>query len=218
SSFTSMALAGYSLGYLDRPGKFRDAVQGLVRIVGPLVYQVSDIAESLSKESFGRAFFIASPPCMGGALEAHLKVQELSGGAIMTSAVDCLGFRHGFMAAVDGSSLVVMCLSGDPRRRLYEMDLLRELRAKKLGKRTVVVADAATDELRALADAVIECGREDSVTDEHRAVIVAVIGQVLGLFFSIGLGLRPDSPSPSGIINRVVRGVAIHDGAPPEGS
>jgi tagatose-6-phosphate ketose/aldose isomerase len=34
--------------------------------------------------------------------------------------------------------------------------------------------------------------------------------QLLGYHLSLGIGLNPDSPSPDGVINRVVQGVIIH--------
>ena len=48
---------------------------------------------------------------------------------------DTLGFRHGPMAAADAKSLIVLFLSRSPYRRLYELDLLRELQDKGLGKK-----------------------------------------------------------------------------------
>jgi tagatose-6-phosphate ketose/aldose isomerase len=37
-----------------------------------------------------------------------------------------------------------------------------------------------------------------------------ITAQILGVYRSLALGLRPDDPSPSGAISRVVRGVTIH--------
>jgi len=37
------------------------------------------------------------------------------------------------------------------------------------------------------------------------------VGQILGTFKSMDLGLKPDCPSASGVINRVVQGVTIYD-------
>ena len=43
--------------------------------------------------------------------------------------------------------------------------------------------------------------------EDHVDVVVA---QLLGLAFSIALGMTPDNPFPDGSVNRVVRGVTIH--------
>lgn len=41
-------------------------------------------------------------------------------------------------------------------------------------------------------------------SDAHRPVIDVIFGQLLGLYCSVARGLKPDSPSPSGVISRVV--------------
>jgi hypothetical protein len=38
-----------------------------------------------------------------------------------------------------------------------------------------------------------------------------ITGQLLGLFQSIQLGFKPDAPSESGIIHRVVEGIKVYD-------
>jgi tagatose-6-phosphate ketose/aldose isomerase len=206
SSVTSLTIAGYALAFLDSTKAFGELVDGLATVAAPLLSQGSDLAASLAAEGYPRVFFIASRPFVAGAHEAHLKVQELSGGRIIAKAEDTLGFRHGFMAAVDSGSLIVLHLSGDEYRRRYEIDLLVELQAKGLGKKTVVVADRATG----APGVALEYGVVAAVTDAFRAPLAMLPGQLLGLFASLRLGLRPDNPSPSGVINRVVQGVRSH--------
>jgi len=41
--------------------------------------------------------------------------------------------------------------------------------------------------------------------------VYVIVGQLLGLFASLRLGLRPDNPSESGIIHRVVEGIRVYD-------
>jgi len=48
------------------------------------------------------------------------------------------------------------------------------------------------------------------VGDEYRAPVDVMFGQLLGLFSSIRWNLMPDSPSPDGVISRVVQNVSIH--------
>jgi tagatose-6-phosphate ketose/aldose isomerase len=52
------------------------------------------------------------------------------------------------------------------------------------------------------------------VSDAFLAVAYIVIAQLLGLSFSVTLGLTPDNPFPNGTVNRVVKGVTIHPLAP----
>jgi tagatose-6-phosphate ketose/aldose isomerase len=206
SSVTSLTIAGYALAFLGSLDGYGALVQGLAAAAVPLLARGSALAASLADEGFTRVFFIASRPFVAGAHEAHLKVQELTAGRIIAKAEDTLGFRHGFMAAVDSESLIVLHLSGDPYRRRYEIDLLGELRAKGLGRKTVVIADRATG----VPGVILDYGVQPAVTDAYRAPLAMIPGQLVGLFTSLHFGLRPDNPSPFGVINRVVQGVRIH--------
>jgi tagatose-6-phosphate ketose/aldose isomerase len=212
SSFTCMTIAGYLLGYLGKVDQYRLMTAGLSRIAVPFLDTASQFAYAITQEEFSRVFFIASRPSVAAAHEAHLKVQELSAGRLVAKAEDTLGFRHGFMSAVDNQSLVVLFFSEDTRRRAYELDLLRELQEKKLGKRVVIVVPGElTDDLpKGLSHDCLEYDTDPSVADIVRAPLVVLVGQLLGLYFSLSLGLRPDNPSPAGIINRVVSGVVIY--------
>ncbi len=209
ASFSSLCIAGASLAYRGRDGDYAAFVEALARLGGSLIGRASDLGALLSRENFDRAFFIASRPFLGGAFEAHLKVQELTAGRIIAATEDVLGFRHGPLAAVDGNSLVVLYFSGDARRRRYELDLLREIRGKGLGK-ALVAAGPDLSGLEGLADYTLDFGADRAVPDTLLPVLVAVAGQLIGLFASLGHGLRPDEPSPDGVISRVVQGVWIY--------
>jgi tagatose-6-phosphate ketose/aldose isomerase len=214
ASFTSLTIAEFALAFLSDPSSYAAVVEGLCKAAEVLLEKGSDLAAAASAAGCSRIFFLATRPFFGGALESHLKVQELSGGAVIAKAEDTLGFRHGPMAAANADSLIVFFPSRSPYRLQFERDLLKELQEKRLGKKIIVVCDNSHD----LGDAspkgpeteVLVYGPVPSVTDEVRAPLVAVTGQLLGLFFSMGVGLRPDNPSPSGVITRVVQGVHIH--------
>jgi tagatose-6-phosphate ketose/aldose isomerase len=214
ASFTSLSIAGFSLGFLKAPSEYASAVDGLSEAAKLILDVGPNLALAESRKGYSRVFFLAARPFLGGALEAHLKVQELSGGAIVAKAEDILGFRHGFMAAVDSNSLIVVFLSCNPYRRQYELDLLKELHDKRLGKKFVVICDGRDGLGQALTSGpdreVMNYGPAPRVTDEVRAPLLAVTGQLLGLFFCLNAGLCPDNPSPSGIISKVVQGVRIH--------
>lgn len=211
SSFSSMLLAGLFLGYAVRgeAGTFAKLADELASMGGAILDGFSSVARDLAAEGFRRAFFIASRPFFGGALEAHLKVQELSGGAILSKAEDTLGLRHGFMAAIDAESLVILYLSADPYRRRYELDIARELRSKGIGKKLVLVTPDASG-CEGLADRIFETGASPLAGDGERAILAVLPGQLIGLYCSLALGLKPDAPSPGGVIHRVVEGVKIY--------
>ena len=108
--------------------------------------------------------------------------------------------------------MVLCLLSSDPTRRLYEVDLIDELRSKKLG---YLVGIAAPAEHGSFFDDVIPAVLPDG-PDDLRTPFEILIPQLLGYYLSLRLGLNPDNPSPDGVINRVVQGVTIHS-APSNG-
>lgn len=153
---------------------------------------------------------LSSSPLLGWADEARLKVLEMTAGAFPAMAETFLGLRHGPMSFVRKDTLVLALLSTDPVRRLYERDLLKELRAKNLGI-LVGIAEPGESEL---FDAVIP-SVSSGIADPLRTVFEIIAPQLLGYHLSLMRGLNPDNPSPSGVINRVVRGVTIHPAEKP---
>jgi tagatose-6-phosphate ketose/aldose isomerase len=66
-------------------------------------------------------------------------------------------------------------------------------------------ADLIADE-----DVAMSLPELEQIDDGLAAIVDVVAGQVLALFRCLAAGLRPDGPSPDGIINRVVPGFPIY--------
>jgi tagatose-6-phosphate ketose/aldose isomerase len=213
ASFTNMAVAGQLLAHaLEFAGS--EARVGRMREAGRrMLDRAPGAAKEIAALDFDRAVFLGTGPHFGTAIESHLKLQELAAGKVMCAYDTFMGLRHGPEALVDGRTLVVAYVSRDPYRRRYEADLLRELREKRLGLRTVAVGPALDDRTVAAADAAIDVdpGGTLGLDDEHAPPVSVVFGQLLGLFKSIALGLKPDAPSETGVINRVVKGVRVYN-------
>jgi tagatose-6-phosphate ketose/aldose isomerase len=139
-----------------------------------------------------------------------LKSLELTAGAIYTMAESTMGLRHGPMSALDDDTLFVGFLSSDQRRRKYEVDLLEEIHAKRLGRVRVAVTPRASEDLKTLCDHVLVLDAPVDFPDDYRAPVDVIFGQLIGLFSSLEAGLQPDHPSPKGTINRVVSHVHIY--------
>jgi tagatose-6-phosphate ketose/aldose isomerase len=143
-------------------------------------------------------------------------MQEMTNGRVASRFDSFLGLRHGPQVFVNREAVVVAALASDPFVRRYEFDLLKELRTKKQGCGTLAICDRATPEIRGVADVVLELfPGEEPVHDDYRVMTDVVAGQMLAVFKSLNLGLKPDNPSPGGTINRVVQGVTIYE--PPTG-
>ncbi len=171
-----------------------------------LLPEIEKSCQRASKRIHDRIAVLSSSPLLGWSREAGLKSLEMTAGRFPLLTETYLGLRHGPMSFVKPDTFVLCLLSSDPVRRLYEVDLLRELRAKKIGY-LVGIADPA--ESSDLFDEVIPAVAPH-LDDALRTPYEILAPQLLGYHLSLRIGLNPDSPSPDGVINRVVQGVIIH--------
>jgi tagatose-6-phosphate ketose/aldose isomerase len=211
SSFSSLALAGLSLGFLDSFELFSTlvdtAVAGAERVLG----EYGDVIRDFADLKFSRACYLGSDALHGAMHEARLKMQEMTAGRVAATFDSFLGLRHGPQVFVNDACVVVAALSSSPTVRRYELDLLRELKEKKQGTGTLVICGRSDGEVREAATAVIELfPTREPLPDDCRVFTDIVACQILATFKSISLGLSPDNPSPDGIIHRVVEGISIH--------
>jgi tagatose-6-phosphate ketose/aldose isomerase len=206
-SYTNMVIAGHCLAHVFSPEDYEGTFSMLRQTGEQFLERAQETATDIAEESFSRACFVGSGTLRAVAQESALKLVELTAGKIQTMSESTLGLRHGPMSALNESTLFVIFLSRDPRRRNYEMDLLHEVNQKQLGKLRVVVAPDDTDHLGLVADYVLTLR---APRDEYRAPLDVMLAQLLGLFCSLRLGLKPDHPSPNGAISRVVSNVRIY--------
>jgi tagatose-6-phosphate ketose/aldose isomerase len=203
SSYSNLVLAGLTLA---RPGEVEAALPVMCAGWEALLPRLDAEAKALAASPPARLVTLASTPLLGAAREAWLKVLEMTAGRVATLAETYLGVRHGPLSFLEPDSLVLCFLSSDAARRRYETDLVRELRAKKLG-RLVALGEPETD--RHLFEVVVTTPAA-ALPDWLRTPAEIVFAQLLGYHLSLGLGLDPDSPSPGRIITRVVEGVRIY--------
>ncbi|MCC7084881.1 MAG: SIS domain-containing protein [Pirellulales bacterium] len=212
SSFTNLVLAGGLLGAGTELDRWRTKVRAMADMGDRiLTMQLADIAQM----PFRSVIFLGSGCHLGASREAALKMLEMTAGRIATMSESFLGFRHGPMSATSAETLVVAFLSFDPVVRAYEFDLLAELGQKKLGLRIVAFDANALDSPGPLPGVdFLPCprpqGLPDNLEDGDFLLRHVVVGQLLAFFRCLHEGLKPDSPSESGIISRVVAPFRIH--------
>ena len=209
SSFSNMVIFGQCLAHFKDIAEYEAVLRKLVAAGKGLLPRAADCAASVAKQGYTKACFVGSGPLREVAKESALKVLEMTAGKTLTMSESALGLRHGPMAALDDQSLFVCFLSGDKRAQGYERDLLREIGAKKIARRRVVVGggELASD---SYAEDYLAPAGVTGIADEYRAPADVMFGQLLGLFSSIQWKLMPDSPSPDGVITRVVEKVNIY--------
>jgi tagatose-6-phosphate ketose/aldose isomerase len=212
SSFTNLVLSARFLGWLDRTREFADVTSRLDAAGRQLLQNCPDRLRSFVSGPIHRMVFLGSGGRFGAAREASLKLLEMTGGKIATLTETFLGLRHGPMSFVDRQTLLVCFLSSDPVIRAYECDLIRELDAKGLGARKLVAGTGNPGRgLCKDSDLAIQYEMGAGATDEDGLELLDVmIGQILGFHRCLEEGLRPDSPSETGVISRVVADFRIH--------
>ncbi len=202
SSFTGMLLAAaWAFGLAVEP------VASLSQAVQQLMAQEAGRLHALAEQPFERVVYLGSNALLGLAREAALKLLELTDGQLVALADSPLGFRHGPKTVLNDRTLVLILLSNDPYTRQYDLDLLRELRRE--GRARVLAVGIAPEGAAGHADDVA-LALPATATDLALAPVALVFAQCLALLASLQRGIRPDTPSASGTVNRVVQGVTIH--------
>jgi tagatose-6-phosphate ketose/aldose isomerase len=210
SSYTNMVIAGQCLAHLDDLVGYRSLLAEMRDAGARLLECAPKCAAEIAAMGCTRACFVGSGVLAAVANESALKLLELTAGKVQTLSESVLGLRHGPMSAVDENTLFVAFLSNNQKRRHYEIDLLKEIRMKQLGRVTVVVTPQPYDGLGELADYVLSLDTSIALTDEYLPPVDIILAQLLGLFHSLNAGLQPDRPSPNGVISRVVSQVNIY--------
>jgi tagatose-6-phosphate ketose/aldose isomerase len=204
-----MIVMGQCLAHAWAIEEYEPVLRRMSRAGEKLLQNASDLAELLAVQDFPRACFVGSGPLVSVAKESALKVLEMTAGRVVTMSETMLGLRHGPMAALDESTLFVCFVPEDGRRALYARDLLREVGEKKIaGKRVAVGTPAQQAKIAPFCDFYLAL--EADVADVYRPVLDVMFGQLLGLHCSIFHRLKPDTPSPAGVIARVVQEVGIY--------
>lgn len=210
SSYSNMVVAGLGFAHYDDLDRFEEILRSLADAWHRLRAVADALAEQLAGRDFSKVYFLGSGALNGVARESALKLLELTSGTVNSASETFLGLRHGPMSALDGKGLVVGFVSSEPRVRRYELDVLREIKHKRLARETVLIAQRPDRELRGSCSFALGIDVMHQVSDDHLTPLMVLFGQLLGLYSSIARGLKPDAPSPDGVISRVVSGVEMH--------
>ena len=203
SAFSNLVLGGLALA---QPDAVAETVHEFSERATRLLPEIDRACQSAATRVRNRVVVLSSSPLLGWAREAGLKTLEMTSGRFPTISETLLGLRHGPMSYIERDTFVLCLLSSDRVRRLYELDLIEELRTKEIG---YLAGIADPDEVAGVFDEVIPAIAPHA-EDDFRTPYEIVGPQLLGYHVSLRSGLNPDNPSPDGIIHRVVQGVRIH--------
>lgn len=206
-SYSCMALASLLVFGQESVEDKEAYVAELAQIGREAIDREDEIAKYLEGD-FNRVVYLGSGSLAGLAHEAHLKVLELTAGQVEASFESSLGFRHGPKSIVNEETLVFLFLSNHPYTRLYDIDLLKEVAADQIAEEVVGIGAPAEPAYE--GDAFTYQSGED-LPDAYLALADVIFAQIVSLHTSVKVDNKPDTPSPTGTVNRVVKGVILHD-------
>ena len=210
SSFSNMVIVAQALAHIHSLPQYALIVERLAEAATQTLPATARICEHLVQAGFTKTCFLGTGALKGAAIESGLKVLELTGGRVVSFAESFLGLRHGPLSAIDDDTLVVGFLSSDARRRQFEFDLLQEIVDKRLTSKYLTVYPTTPDDSLISLEHSLFLGMQKDLADFYLPPLAVTVGQFLGFFSSLKVGLRPDEPSPRGAISRVVEHVTIH--------
>ena len=206
SSFTSMMLT--ALLVFDKADLAAKAEK--VSTLIALSQEMLDSAEAIQKMvslDYNRVIYLGAGPFFGLAHEAQLKILELTAGQVATMYESPVGFRHGPKSLVNEKTVVVVFGSTDPYTKLYDLDLVREVAGDEIARKVILLTEQKED-LKNIEQVILSS--QQLADDVYRVFPYIVYGQLFALLTALKVKNRPDTPSPTGTVNRVVQGVIIH--------
>lgn len=171
-----------------------------------LLIELGDISKKAGINS--KYKYLGSGSLAGATREAQLKILELTAGKVATIFDSSMGFRHGPKSFLNSETLVVGFVSNQPYTRNYDLDILEEIKEDRVTANVIAIAQPGTIDFSGMTVLL-----EDSVSklpDAYLALAMIMTAQIIALYTSIKVANKPDTPSPTGTVNRVVKGVIIH--------
>ena len=177
--------------------------------MGKSVIEREDEIQSLVDIDFNRITYIGSGSLGGLAEETRLKILELTAGEVAALFDTSMGLRHGPKSFLDKKTIVFDFVSNNTYTRQYDLDILNEIRDDQIVP--LVMAVGQEKEGQNFSGKSFMFAEKEVLPDAYLALPDVMFGQTIALLTSIKVNNKPDTPSPTGTVNRVVKGVTIHE-------
>ena len=177
--------------------------------MGKSVIDREDKIQSLVDIDFNRITYIGSGSLGGLAEETRLKILELTAGEVAALFDTSMGLRHGPKSFLDKKTIVFDFVSNNTYTRQYDLDILNEIRDDQIVPLVMAVGQEKEDQ--DFSGKSFMFAEKELLPDAYLALPDVMFGQTIALLTSIKVNNKPDTPSPTGTVNRVVKGVTIHE-------
>jgi glucosamine--fructose-6-phosphate aminotransferase (isomerizing) len=187
-SFTSMLMALQALAAtISGREDFLASQQAIVKPAEKLLDAVPRrLSKFVEQHQFADYVCLGQGPLFGIACESALKLTEMS--LSYGQSFHTLEFRHGPKSIVSEDTLIMFLLSESGFKS--EVEVLEEIKA--LGGTTMVIANRASERVRAAADLLIEL--DIQAPELARLPLYLPSQQLMGLYTGLKKGLDPDNP------------------------
>ncbi|MGP6139940.1 SIS domain-containing protein [Jeotgalibaca sp. A127] len=206
-SFTCMTLTA-SLVFDPADTNMKATYVKTMIAMGEEVLSREEEIQAIINTDFNRVVYLGSGELAGIAREVQLKILELTAGKVATAFDSSLGFRHGPKSFVDEKTLLFLFVSNDAYTRQYDVDMLAEMKADQIAQMVCGVTTGPTN-TTGVSFTFSDTGT--TLPDAYLALPYTIFGQIVSLLTALKVDNKPDTPSPTGTVNRVVKGVTIHD-------
>ena len=206
SSFTSMMLTALLVFAKTDLVTKEEKISALIALSQEMLDSAAAIQKMVSLD-YNRVIYLGAGPFFGLAHEAQLKILELTAGQVATMYESPIGFRHGPKSLVNEETVVVVFSSTDTYTKLYDLDLVREVAGDEIARKVILLTDQK-ENLENVEQVILSS--QYLVDDVYRVFPYIVYGQLFALLTALKVKNRPDTPSPTGTVNRIVQGVIIH--------
>ena len=211
SSYSNMYLATVLAFNLDKLDELEPIVKDIVDKTSKFHEKRYEICKKIVDEfDFQRIVYLGSNCLKGVSQESALKMCELTAGKIMTTFDTTMGFRHGPKSVVCPGSLEVVYLSDDPYTRQYDVDIVKEMAHERNGNKILVVSSYDDSNVKNLVDYFISFDNKEKYNNVFLGLEYVNVAQIITVYKSLKTNVKPDTPCPSGAVNRVVKGVNIY--------
>ncbi|MCR8967600.1 SIS domain-containing protein [Streptococcus zalophi] len=167
-----------------------------------------DIIKAIVDLDFDRIVYLGSGSLSGLTREAQLKILELTAGKIATMFDSSMGFRHGPKSFVNEKTLLIDFIHNNPYTRQYDIDLIEEVYDDQIALKTLAVGQKG--DLTFSGDT-FELKSDVILPDAYLSLADVFVAQMISLMTAVKVKNTPDTPSKTGTVNRVVKGVIIHE-------
>lgn len=206
-SYTCMTLTSLLLFDTVAHDTKEEWISQLVKM-GEEVIKREDEIQSLVDLDFDRVVYLGAEGFFGLSREAQLKLLELTAGKITTLYESPIGFRHGPKSFVNGKTIVNVFVSSEKYPRIYEKDIVNELYYDEIAASVNSIMVGEDDEFN--GNKFVFSEEYKDIPNAYLALPYVIFAQRFALGTSVKVDNKPDTPSPTGTVNRVVKGVTIY--------